>query len=152
MLLIAISGISIIAILYFIFRGESYRKTLAASKKETNTVRHKVSELSEMIEVLSAELTSAYHFRVKHRSSIDDDISNYASLLINALPSVISSSLHKDKLPHESLKDFCAINGGSVTEFELFLSTQSDEFANTWKAKDVLSYVRLCRMLLDAME
>lgn len=153
MILFAICGLSVISILYFIFRGESYRKNLAASKRENHSVKHKVTELSEMAEVLSAELTFALNYRIPKSSSEkdNDDLTRYTSLLVSALPSVVSSSLHKSKMPHESLKDFCAVNGGSVNELELFLSTQSEELLSAWRSKDVFGYVRLCRMLLDSV-
>lgn len=153
MLLIAICGISIICILYFIFRGESYKKTLAASKRETSSVKHQLYELSGMVESLSAELSASLAFRIRHSVVTEEntDLINYSSMLVNALPSVISSTINKGKTTHESLKDYCSVNGGSVTEFELFLSTQSEELLKAWKAKDVLLYVQLCRMLIDML-
>lgn len=154
MLLIAISGISIICVLYFIFRGESYKTNLAASKRETYSVKSKLSELSEMVEILSAELTAALNYRLQAGKGDDNqsDIAIYASLLIRALPTVVSSSIHQQKTSHESFAEFVSVNGGgSAQELEVFLATQPEEMFKTWKAKDALSYIRLCRMLLDVM-
>lgn len=154
MLLIAISGISIICVLYFIFRGESYKTNLAASKRENYSVKSKLSELSEMVEILSAELTSALNYRLQASKdgSNQSDVAVYAALLIHALPSVVSSSIHQQKTSHESFTDFVSVNGGgSIPELEAFLATQPEEMLKAWQAKDALSYIRLCRMLLDAM-
>ncbi len=155
MIILGVAGVCFLIILYMYIRTQSLRRDLDGYRRQISALTGEVKHVEEITEALAFEQQIQLRksiTRAKQFGHPENELLKYTEIMTDALVKVTSESAKGHKNTSEAFKKYLSQSTDvSFTQFNEFMSSQSEKIKSEWHKKSVVDYFTVCQLLVDTL-